>query len=173
MTCSSSVPTSTQHRLAHECFPLAHHSCLWPLTAAVRSLPTSYSSFQSLLVLVSAVMVTMALSSRRKLFRVGRWWRAAGDSSSSAGTRTGSSAPPHVLLVHDPAHRAPESSPAPWCFETISALGMLARRLKGNVLPSVLTHLLLQGNFLILRKMCFPLKKVHRYGSTTLIWPLV
>ena len=73
----------------------------------------------------------------------GKVMKSSRYSSSSAGTSTGSSAPPHVPLVHDPAHRAPESSSTPWCFETISALERLARWLRGNFLLSVLTHLLL------------------------------
>lgn len=67
-----------------------------------------------------------------------RWWwwlcavligkviKSSRHSSTNAGTSTGSCSLPHVLLVHDPAHMGPESSPVTGCLETISALQRLA-----------------------------------------------
>lgn len=144
--------------------PGSSHLSLATYSSSALSLPMTYSSFQFPLLLVNAV--TTALSSRRKLFRVGRWWRAPVDSTSSVGTSTGSCDTPHIPLVHSPAHRSPESSAIPWCFDNQPT------DWGGTFFFLFLLICYYEETFCILRKMCFPLRKEHGYRSTTPIWPL-
>lgn len=145
--------------------PLAAYSSSGPSPSDLQLLPITLSA------LVNAVMVTMALSSGRKLFRVGRWWRAAG---TAVGVREQAQAPLPLLMFA-------------WCMTLVTGLlrpplhpGALRQSQRwrgwppteGNFLLSLLSHLLPWGNFLILRKMCFPFNKVHGYASTMLIRPL-
>lgn len=159
MMWSSLVPTSIQHLLAHECFFQTTSGHLQQQCSVSPWLIAPSKHW----VLVNGDDGSEQAVQSRKVIKSSR------HSSTTAGASTGSSPLPHVQLVHVPADGSWEL-PHTLVFGDNFSFEE-AGPLRHNFV-FLLTHLSLWGNFLILRKICFLLKKVRRHWSATLMWPL-